>query len=238
MSKRKTHTLEFKREVLSWVFEDESNPKSSYAAAKKFKAEGHLVNKQSIHGWIKCKDSILNINHTGRRVSGGGRKCLLGPDVEDQLAGIIAKERQEGNRVCGSQVKNWAIELAFTNDIKTFTASDGWLSKFLSRNGFSFRRVTNLTSLTSEELIKRALNYMIYLQQVKKGGIRLNHTILMDETAVYLEDPRRITINEAGKRHVSLRSTGFASMRITVLLSVAASGRKLAPVIIFKRPRE
>lgn len=46
--------LEFKQEVLCWIFEDEFNPKSSYAAAKQFKAEGHSVNKQSIHGWNKC----------------------------------------------------------------------------------------------------------------------------------------------------------------------------------------
>jgi hypothetical protein len=34
-----------------------------------------------------------------------GRACLLGADVEEQLAGIIVQERQEGNRVCGSQVQ-------------------------------------------------------------------------------------------------------------------------------------
>ncbi len=83
-------------------------------------------------------------------------------------------------------------------------------------------QVMNITLLTSQELIKRASSYMLYLQQARSGGTSLNHTILMDETAVYLEDPRRITINEAGKRHELLHSTGFTSMRITVLLSVSA----------------
>ena len=237
MSKRKTHTLEFKRDVLRWIFEDESTPKSSYAAAKKFKAEGHLVNKQSIHGWIAKREEIMNESNTGQRVSGGGRTCLLGSDVEEQLAGIIVQERQEGNRVSGSQVQQWAKELALENDISdNFNASDGWLAKFLSRNGFSYRRVTNLTSLTSQELVKRASNYIIYLRSaLERDTANLDNTILMDETAVYLEDPRRITVNEKGKRHVSLRSTGFASMRITVLLSVTASGRKLPPVLIAKK---
>jgi hypothetical protein len=108
MSKRKkTHTLEFKRDVLRWIFENESAPKSSYAAAKKFKAEGYLVNKQSIHGWIDKREEIMNDSNTGQRVSGGGRACLLGADVEKQLAGIIVQERQEGNRVCGSHVEQW-----------------------------------------------------------------------------------------------------------------------------------
>ncbi|KAI9895150.1 hypothetical protein PsorP6_018973 [Peronosclerospora sorghi] len=60
----------------------------------------------------------------------------------------------------------------------------------------------------------------------------------MDETAVYLEDPRHVTIKEIGKRHVSLKSTGFASMRNTVLLSIRATGQKFPLVIIFKKSFE
>ena len=63
----------------------------------------------------------------------------------------------------------------------------------------------------------------------------MDHTILMDETAIYLENCRSIMINEAGKRHVSLCSTGFASMWIMGLLSISTSGKKLAPVIICKK---
>ncbi len=77
----------------------------------------------------------------------------------------------------------------------------------------------NLTSLTSQELIKRVSSYMLYLQQARSRGVSLNHTILMDEMAVYLEDPSCIMVYEAGKRHVLLHSTGFVSLRIMVLLS-------------------
>jgi hypothetical protein len=59
MSKRKSHSLEFKRSVLSWIYKDENNPETSYAAAKKFKADGHIVNKQTIHGWMAKKDLVM-----------------------------------------------------------------------------------------------------------------------------------------------------------------------------------
>ncbi|KAG1685012.1 hypothetical protein DVH05_009779 [Phytophthora capsici] len=59
-------------------------------------------------------------------------------------------------------------------------------------------------------------------------------TVLMDETAVYFEDPRLDTVDVVGARHVVLRSTGFASMRITVVLAVTASGKKLTPLLIWK----
>ena len=119
-----------------------------------------------------------------------------------------------------------------------FKASDGWVNYFMANNGFSFRRITNLTSLSPDELVRRAKCYMEYLQTAIQNGLVLQNTILMDETAVYLEDPRRITVNAAGRRHVSLRSTGFASMRNTILLAVTASGKKLRPVIIHKKTGE
>ncbi|GMF50965.1 unnamed protein product [Phytophthora fragariaefolia] len=57
----------------------------------------------------------------------------------------------------------------------------------------------------------------------------LDKTVLMDETAVFFEDARNTTVDVTGSRHVVVRSTGFASMRVTVVLVVTASGRKLTP---------
>jgi len=40
--------------------------------------------------------------------------------------------------------------------------------------------------------------------------------------SVYLEDPRRTTIAPVGPRHILLKSTGFACLRITFVLAVQA----------------
>jgi hypothetical protein len=69
-------------------------------------------------------------------------------------------------------------------------------------------------------------------------GIDHSHTVLMDEIAVCLEDPRQVTINEKGKNHVIMKSTGFASMKVTILLSARLNGTKLTPVVIFKKAKE
>ncbi len=53
---------------------------------------------------------------------------------------------------------------------------------------------------------------MQYLQDAKKNYLELDQTIQMDETAIYLEDPWQITVNESRKRHVSHKSTGFVSL--------------------------
>ncbi|KAG3068836.1 hypothetical protein PC122_g16775 [Phytophthora cactorum] len=56
----------------------------------------------------------------------------------------------------------------------------------------------------------------------------------MDETAVYFEDARNQTVDIIGSRHVVVRSTGFLSMRITAVLAVTATGKKLLPLLIWK----
>ncbi|GMF38222.1 unnamed protein product [Phytophthora lilii] len=60
----------------------------------------------------------------------------------------------------------------------------------------------------------------------------------MDETAVYFEDPRRQTVDQVGARHVVLKSTGFASMRVTAVLAVTATGCKLPPLVVWKGAKQ
>ena len=56
----------------------------------------------------------------------------------------------------------------------------------------------------------------------------------MDEAAVYFEDARTESVDIRGRKHVVIKSTGLASMRITALVSVWANGAKAPPLIIHK----
>ena len=58
----------------------------------------------------------------------------------------------------------------------------------------------------------------------------------MDEIPVYMEDARTQTVDIRGCKHVVIKTTGFASMRLTVVASVWADGIKLAPLVIHKGP--
>ncbi|KAG3009143.1 hypothetical protein PC119_g14004 [Phytophthora cactorum] len=103
----------------------------------------------------------------------------------------------------------------------------------MRRYGLSLRRRTNLTTLSDDKLVDRAVSYMTFLQSAKPT-MDLHRTILMDETAVYFEDARNQTVDIIGSRHVVVRSTGFSSMRITAVLAVTATGKKLPPLLIWK----
>ncbi|GMF35641.1 unnamed protein product [Phytophthora lilii] len=72
---------------------------------------------------------------------------------------------------------------------------------------------------------------------LKKSNFNFAHTVLMDETAVYFEDAREQTVEIRGSRHVVVKSTGFASMRVTAVLAVTATGVKLPPLVIWKQKK-
>ena len=56
----------------------------------------------------------------------------------------------------------------------------------------------------------------------------------MDETAVYFETAHRSTVSPSGAKHVMMKTTGFASMRVTAVMAVRADRSKVRPLIIFK----
>ena len=80
----------------------------------------------------------------------------------------------------------------------------------MTRYGLSLRRTTNLTVLSDDDLTTRAVRFLTYLSS-KKSKLNPSGTLLIDETVLFFEDPRRDTVDFTGARHVVLRSTGFDS---------------------------
>ena len=181
--------------------------------------------------WHANKEKILDSGSSRRRVAGGGRKPLL-QDLENLIADEVVELRIQKIKVTRAFIADRARLLAEEHGIE-FRASNSWLDNFMLRHDFALRRTTNLTTLTDDQLIQRAVDYMTYLRS-RIPYINLSKTLLMDETAVYCEDARTQTVDIRGRRHVVMKSTGFASMRITVVASVWDDGRKASPLVIHK----
>jgi DDE superfamily endonuclease/Tc5 transposase DNA-binding domain len=151
----------------------------------------------------------------------------------------IIERRLKKEKVTRAWIAAQALHLYASIDdgpVRRFEASHQWVSCFMRRNDLSLRRRTNLTPLTDEQLVGRAISYMRYLRE-HQSTYNFKHTVLMDETAVYFEDAREQTVEVRGARHVVVKATGFASMRVTAILAVTAEGVKLPPVVIWKHAK-
>ena len=97
-----------------------------------------LVDERRIREWRANKSNIEGLlgavkGKQRSRLSGGGRKPLSVKLEEVMLEWV------ESRRARGLQVS------------KTLTASRGWLSKFMKRNGFSLRRKTSVAQQDQHE---------------------------------------------------------------------------------------
>jgi hypothetical protein len=229
MPQKVQFTIAFKKEAIAYM-EDGHTP---YNAAKHFGERENTVYDASIfYQWRKKKELIKEAGATSKRIRGGGRKPKL-DELEDILADEVVNLRVDKIKVTRTFIRGRARQMAEEAGIENFKASSHWMTLFLKRNGFSLRRMTNLTTLTDDQLIQRAVDYMKYLE-MRRPFLNLSKTLCMDETAVYFEDARTQTVDLQGRRHVVIKSTGFASMRVTVIAAVWADGRKAPPMIIHK----
>ena len=105
-----------------------------FTAAREFK-----VDPKRIREWCKQKVVISKLKKRGnaerKRLKGGGRK-VRDEEMEDSLFSWIAAMRGNNLRVSRRMLKAKALEYS---SIEGFRASNGWLVKFMSRNGLSLR---------------------------------------------------------------------------------------------------
>ena len=115
-----------------------------------------------------------------------------------------------------------------------FRASEGWLEKFMSRNGLLLRRRTTQAQETSGQIIDKVMSYILYVCQLKqRNNYDLDCSIAMDETAVWHEIISNTTVTVKGGKSVVLKTTGLEKSKVTVTLAAKTNGDKLKPYIVF-----
>ena len=125
-----------------------------------------------------------------------------------------------------------------TAEPDSFTASKGWLSKFLERHDLTMRRSTTAYQKTPDAYVSKLINFLCFVRQ-RREDLKLedNMIIACNETAVWYDAISKSTAEEKGCKEVSVRSTGHVKNRLTVLLSAKGDGTKLKPYILLQRKR-
>ena len=157
--------------------------------------------------------------------------------LEERLKNRILENRERRIHVSRRRVQLWAIEMT-TEDEGDFKASNGWLDKFLKRNGFSLRKRTTVCQRTPDEYIPKLVSFVYHLGEVRNNGkFPDEYVYVMDELSLWLEPLSETTINVKGDKNVPILSSGSEKMRITVALTAKANEKKLKPFVIIPRKR-
>ncbi|KAL2087486.1 hypothetical protein ACEWY4_016314 [Coilia grayii] len=157
--------------------------------------------------------------------------------MEEHLCNWIHSMRERHHPVSRKMIRTKAKEIfGYVSDSKndeTFTASAGWLRRFLKRNDFSVRRRTTVAQKDARHFTEKLVNFITHTARIiETTNIQPRNIIAMDETAMYF-DMVGSTAVVPGARSVPLE-TGHEKCHLTVVLSAKADGTKLQPYVVFK----
>ena len=191
------------------------------------------VNECMVRRWRKAEDSLLACSKSTK--SFRGRKAKF-PAIEDELETWIHTIRADGRGVSTVQVRLKATELAREKEVEGFVGGPSWVFRFMKRRGLSLRSKTTLSQIVPEGYEKRLEDFRAFVgERIEEGEIEPGQIVNMDEVPLTFDIPLTRTVNKKGESSVNIRTTGHEKTHFTVVLACTADGKKLPPMVIFKR---
>eukprot|EP00977_Amphora_coffeiformis_P020687 scaffold8374_cov175-Amphora_coffeaeformis.AAC.126 len=188
-----------------------------------------MVNREDI---LKAAEKSSSL----RRMSGGGRPCLLDKPVVTRLLEFVAKRRAAFQPVTARMLYYEWVKVNPDAAQLSESAAKARIYRFMRRNDLVVRRTTHhaQVSRSNPKIIDDWISYMQNL--CKTYGIEKECIANFDETDVHFAVETRSTIAYRGEKTVSVKKPDSSS-RCTVMLGCSADGEKFPPYIIYKGKR-
>jgi len=164
----------------------------------------------------------------------GGPASLL-DEVEEELVRFVDEWRSKGLPVSRLSLVRKACQLCPAFADKTLPAQKMAISRIMARNNLAHRMSTHTAQRPPEEVVQEALGYLEVLRPIISDSNRsLEFTANMDQTPMWHAMTEKVTIDTVGKRTINVRTSAGDSKRVTVAVTITASGHQLPSMIVFK----
>jgi transposase-like protein len=220
---RKSYTAAFKLEVIKYAEEN-----SNRAAEREFG-----FNEKNVRRWRQQKDIL---HKTKKSQKAFRTKAPFWPELENELESFVLEQRAACRALNTVQLRMKAVEIAKSLEITNFKGGPSWCYRFMKRKNLSIRQRTTLSQqlpADSEEKITAFRQFVI--EQTAKHSIKSDNIINMDEVPLTFDIPMGRTVEFKGTQSINIRTTGHEKSSFTVVLSCTATGKKLPPMVVFKR---
>jgi len=95
-----------------------------------------------------------------------------------------------------------------------------------------------LFKLYDDEIIKRALAFKYFVDNIDFSKYQLSNMISMDETAAFMGQGFQTTVDQKGDSSIYIPSAGYESVRVTCILAIRLNEKKAPPLIIKKGKKD
>ncbi|KAI3362615.1 hypothetical protein L3Q82_001628 [Scortum barcoo] len=121
-------------------------------------------------------------------------------------------------------------------EINDFRGGPSWCFRFMKRRNLSIRTRTTISQQRPKDYEEKLAIFRTYCtNKINEKKIRPEHITNMDEVPLTFDIPVNRTVEKTGTSAVSICTTGNEKSSFTVVLGCQANGKKLPPMVIFKR---
>jgi len=121
-------------------------------------------------------------------------------------------------------------------NVAEFVGGPSWCSRFMHRNRLSVRARTTVGQKLPDDWEEKVVNFREFvLRRKEELGIQADRVFNMDEVPMSFDAPHSRTVDSTGAESVPVSTTGHEKTGFTVVLVCSESGKKLKPMVIFKR---
>ena len=220
---RQSFTFEYKLKVIA-----RADAIGNRAAAREFE-----IDESMIRYWRKKKDVMTKLPKRQRTCRTGIAKF---PALERTLKEWIISQRQNSRAVTTVMTRLTAKELAKQMNVAEFVGGPSWCSRFMRRNRLSVRSRTTVGQKLPDNWEEKVTNFHQFVSRRKEElAIQADRGFNMDEVPMSFDAPYSRAVDTTGTESVPVSTTGHEKTGFTCVLACSESGKKLKPMVIFKR---
>lgn len=120
----------------------------------------------------------------------------------------------------------------------SFIASNGWVQKFMARNGLSVRHRSTESQKDLDRLIDKLIAYILEIRQQRNRSSYSHSDIsAMDETAVWQDMLSSTTVDNVGEKSIRLKTTGRESLKSPYVWQQRQTEQNLSCLLSLGEPR-
>jgi hypothetical protein len=192
------------------------------------------LDNSMISRWRKKEDVFAAITRPDALIVHAGPTSIL-DEVTQDLLHFIDTWRSKGLPVNRIALVRKARSLVPELETKSEYAVKQSVSRWMTKHRLAHRMATHKAQRHPSEVEGEALDFLSYIRPILQERNRDPDFIInMDQTPVFHAMDFRMTIDRVGTRTVNLRTSAADSKRVTVAVTVTASGRRVKQMVVFK----
>ena len=157
---------------------------------KRNAARKHGVDVKRIREWCKQKSQLLTSRKKSKRLSGGGRPAeseAMEKELVDWIHNLRGKCLRVSRKMIKEKAKEFHRDICHDDDC-SFSASDGWLFRFMRRNSFSLRKRTTISQKLPTDIKQKVVDFLIFVEGLRKNcGYKPHQIAAFDGTPVWVD---------------------------------------------------